>query len=234
MKHSVLSKFPVRPEIRRSKHFTLIELLVVIAIIAILAAMLMPALNRAREQGRLASCTTNLKQIGTALMMYAEDHKGHAEGCTWAAVYEVPFSQYIFDYNLNLYINNKKTFVCPSDNIKRESTGDKASYGQVVFYGIVGTGKANKFKPHRIKKPSTFLYVTDCFKEYRIFAKKNTNSHLMAYSNYKKEDQRLRYAPHHNNSGTNGVHYDGHVKYYPYKSINKEFPENVSTSEFYQ
>ena len=121
------------------KHFTLIELLVVIAIIAILAAMLMPALNRAREQGRIASCTTNLKQLGTALMMYAEDHQGHAEGCTWAAVYEVPFSQYIFDYNLNLYINNKNTFVCPSDTIKRESKGDKASYGQVVFYGIVGT-----------------------------------------------------------------------------------------------
>ena len=91
MKHSVLSKFPVRPEIRRSKHFTLIELLVVIAIIAILAAMLMPALNRAREQGRLASCTTNLKQIGTALMMYAEDHQGHAEGCTWAAVMKCRF-----------------------------------------------------------------------------------------------------------------------------------------------
>ena len=91
------------------QHFTLIELLVVIAIIAILAAMLMPALNRAREQGRLASCTTNLKQIGTALLMYTEDHKGHAEGLTWASVYEVPFSTHIFDYNLNLYINNKKT-----------------------------------------------------------------------------------------------------------------------------
>ena len=216
------------------QHFTLIELLVVIAIIAILAAMLMPALNRAREQGRLASCTTNLKQIGTALLMYTEDHKGHAEGLTWASVYEVPFSTHIFDYNLNLYINNKKTFLCPSDNLKRETTGDKASYGQVVFYGIVGTGKANKFMPHRIKKPSNFLYATDCFKEWRIFGKKNTNSHIMAYASYKLEAQRLRYAPHHNNSGTNGVHYDGHVKYYPYKSINKEFPENVSTAEFYQ
>ncbi|MBR2632214.1 MAG: prepilin-type N-terminal cleavage/methylation domain-containing protein, partial [Lentisphaeria bacterium] len=57
--------------------FTLIELLVVIAIIAILAAILMPALSSARERGKQSTCTNNLGNMGRAMFMYTDDYGGH-------------------------------------------------------------------------------------------------------------------------------------------------------------
>ncbi|HOM26733.1 MAG TPA: type II secretion system protein [bacterium] len=72
----------------KKRGFTLIELLVVVAIIAILAAMLLPALSKARERARQAVCMSNLKQIWHALWMYTEDHDG------WFLPARTPYPDY--------------------------------------------------------------------------------------------------------------------------------------------
>ncbi len=78
--------------------FTLIELMVVIAIIGILAALLLPVLGAAKKAALRVQCVNNLKQLGTVIQLYADDHGDHLPGPAWQGVYHV------YDNSENVYL----------------------------------------------------------------------------------------------------------------------------------
>ena len=96
---------------KQQRGFTLIELLVVIAIIAILAAILFPVFAQAREKARQASCLSNLKQLGTAQMMYAQDY----DETYPKAYHQTPQGDVGWYLLIQPYAKNTKIFRCPSD-----------------------------------------------------------------------------------------------------------------------
>ena len=199
--------------------FTLIELLVVIAIIAILAAILLPALNSARERGRAASCINNQKQFGLMTLQYIDDFDGY---------FAAPISS--MNFNLDrLYFGGPAAgpadrlfsdmFTCPSNMppIYQNATYGKCYYVKNISYGLnknLSSTAENALKISMVTRPSFIVYRLDRNQTYCTKSGGTDPHHTYSQSS-------LVHAPGVHNKNLNILFIDAHVE--TQSSDNTEF-----------
>jgi prepilin-type processing-associated H-X9-DG protein len=153
--------------------FTIVELLVVISIITILASLLLPALQNARNTALRTSCLSNLKQLGTAMVFYVSDYNDYlAPNCyssppvihqsCWDYCYGTLYLTCGVDASGWALTDGWKMFCCPADRTRQERM-PRLSYGIVknIVYGTDGSWHGPLLKAGQYRKPSATYVIAD-------------------------------------------------------------------------
>ena len=203
--------------------FTLIELLVVIAIIAILAAILLPALQQARERGKAAQCTSTRKQIGVWVFYYTETFNGFMMKSGDAA--SNAWYNYMYDGKITKYRRLDQYFGCPSMPLPVTSTSELTTNGipRTAGASISYNSHMSLKKVNNIKRPAIKYIITDS--AFGVYFGRKKADRISSLINPDSSSQRGFYPWHNQKKAGIMLYGDGHAELL--SMLNRDIPAGI-------